>query len=384
VSVFAAPFSLAAAAAVAGSGPLEPAQVTTALGRLAEHSLLVLVTGAEGTSYHALEPVRQFAMTRLDAAADDQARSRHLAWCLSTAAELDGADPAAPGWPRAFDAAADECRAALGWAAGPPGPHAGAYQLAATFSGLLFARGRLREAQQRYEQAAALAAGPASAAYALECAAATAKIRTVGAEALRLDRAAAAAFLQAGDGAAASVAFARSAEQIDRFAGIFADLPAAGTAGLLLAEARRHAGGDLRAAAAVGAAEAQVAGLSGPHAAEAAGQAVRLARQSGDPLLISAALDAATAGLMAQGDISAAAGIAAERISTLPPLARDPRAALELKDALHTAIFTGIAAGHITRSLDLAERHFTLPFLREERDLGGEDLLAPAVGGGPP
>jgi hypothetical protein len=67
------------------------------LGRLAEHSLLVLVTRAEGTSYHALEPVRQFALTRLDAAADDQARPRHLAWCLSTAAELDGADPAARG-----------------------------------------------------------------------------------------------------------------------------------------------------------------------------------------------------------------------------------------------------------------------------------------------
>ena len=106
---------------------------------------------------------------------------------------------------------------------------------------------------------------------------------------------------------------------------------------------------------------------------------MRLARQSGDPLLISAALDAATARLMAQGDISAAADIADERISTLPSLARDPRAALELKDALHTAIFTGAAAGHLRRSLDLAERHYGLPFLREERDLGGEDLLAPAA-----
>jgi predicted ATPase/DNA-binding CsgD family transcriptional regulator len=378
VSVFAAPFSPAAAAQVAGFSPLEPAQVTTTLGRLTEHSLLVLVTGAEGTSYHALEPVRQFAMTRLDAA-DDQARPRHLAWCLSTAAGLDAADPAAPGWPRAFDAVADECRAALGWGAGLPGPHSDAYQLAAAFSGLLYARGRLREAQQCYELAAALAAGPAAAADALECAAATAKIRTVGAEALRLDRAAAAAFLEADDGAAASVAFARSAEHIDRFAGMFADLPAAGTAGLLLAEARRYAGGDPRAAAAVGSAEAQVASLSGTRAAEAAGRAVRLARQSGDPLLISSALDAATAGLMAQGDISAAADIADERISTLPLLARDPRAALELKDALHTAIFTAVAAGHLRRSLDLAERHYSLPFLREERDLGGEDLLAPAA-----
>ena len=63
----------------------------------------------------------------------------------------------------------------------------------------------------------------------------------------------------------------------------------------------------------------------------------------------------------------------------LPPLGRDPRVAFELKDALHTAIFTGVAAGQVARSLDHAERHYGLPFLREERDLGGEDLIAPAA-----
>ena len=46
---------------------------------------------------------------------------------------------------------------------------------------------------------------------------------------------------------------------------------------------------------------------------------------------------------------------------------------------LHTAIFTGIAAGQIARSLDHAERHCSLPFLREERYLGSEDLIAPAA-----
>ena len=92
-------------------------------------------------------------------------------------------------------------------------------RLAATFSGLLFTRGRLREAQQRYEQAAALASDVVAEAWALECAAATAKIRTAGDEALRLDRAAAAAYLRAGDPAAASVAFARCAEHVNRFAG---------------------------------------------------------------------------------------------------------------------------------------------------------------------
>ena len=379
VSVFAAPFGLAAAVTVAGFAPVEPAQVADALGRLAEHSLLAPAAGTGGTRYHALEPVRQFAAARLDADGEQQARRRHLAWCLAEAAGLEHADPAGPGWPEIFDAAADEFRAALGWSAARPGLRDDACRMAAALSGLLFSRGRIREAQQRYEQAATLAVDAAAAAPALERAAATAGIRTLGEEALRLDRAAAAAYLQAGDSAAASVAFARAAGHIDRFAGMYARRPAADTAAALLADARALAADDLRAAAAIGCAEAQEASASGGHAAGRAAQALRLARQAGDPLLISAALDAITLGQMTDGDISAAASTAAERIGTLPALDRDPRVAFELKDALHTAIFTGVAAGQVARSLEHAERHYALPFLREERHLGAEDLVAPAA-----
>ena len=67
VAVFAAPFGLAAATVVVGYDPVEPARVADALGRLAEHSLLVPVASAGATRYHALEPVRQFAATRLTA-----------------------------------------------------------------------------------------------------------------------------------------------------------------------------------------------------------------------------------------------------------------------------------------------------------------------------
>ena len=323
--------------------------------------------------------MRQFAAARLDADGEQQARRRHLAWCLAEAAGLEHADPAGPGWPEIFDAAADEFRAALGWSAARPGLRDDACRMAAALSGLLFSRGRIREAQQRYEQAATLAVDAAAAAPALERAAATAGIRTLGEEALRLDRAAAAAYLQAGDSAAASVAFARAAGHIDRFAGMYARRPAADTAAALLADARALAADDLRAAAAIGCAEAQEASASGGHAAGRAAQALRLARQAGDPLLISAALDAITLGQMTDGDISAAASTAAERIGTLPALDRDPRVAFELKDALHTAIFTGVAAGQVARSLEHAERHYALPFLREERHLGAEDLVAPAA-----
>ena len=86
------------------------------------------------------------------------------------------------------------------------------------------------------------AADAAEAAALLECAAATAKIRTAGGEALRLDRAAAAAHLRAGGPAAASVTCARCAEHVSRFAGMYADLPVAGTVGGLLADARAGAG----------------------------------------------------------------------------------------------------------------------------------------------
>ena len=73
------------------------------------------------------------------------------------------------------------------------------------------------------------------------------------------------------------------------------------------------------------------------------------------------------------------AATAAERVSCRPRWGGTRGLAFELKDALHTAIFTGVAAGQIARSLDHAERHYSLPFLREERYLGSEDLIAPAA-----
>ncbi len=74
-----------------------------------------------GRAHHALEPVRQFAAARLDAEADGDGhgggRRRHLGWCLTETAGLDRADTAERKWQAAFDAAADEFRAALAWSA---------------------------------------------------------------------------------------------------------------------------------------------------------------------------------------------------------------------------------------------------------------------------
>lgn len=379
VAVFATPFAAAAATAVAGFSPVPPSQVPAALASLAEHSLLMADASPGGTRYRTLEPVRQFAAALLDTAEGDQARGLHCAWCLAETASMEEGDPAEPGWCEVFDAEANDLRAALGWSVAWPGLRPDAWRLAAALARLLFARGRLREAQHRYEQAASLAGDHAATATALECAAAIAKSRTLGQEALRLDRAAADAFLRAGQPADAAVALARSAEHVSRFAGMYAERPAPGTAEALLAEARDSAGTDPCALAAIGNAEASAGHSGDPAGAAAVVRSLRLAWQAGDPLLVSAALDTTMVLHVTHGDITQAADIAAERIGALTPLARDPRAAFELKDALHTAAFTELAAGQIPRSLQHAEQEHRLPFVREEPDLGCEDLLAPAA-----
>ena len=93
VSVFAAPFTAGAAAAVlAGWPPVERGAIPTILAGLADQSLLVAIADPGGTRYRALETIRQYGADRLDDAGEsDQARSRHLSWCLEAGAALDAA-----------------------------------------------------------------------------------------------------------------------------------------------------------------------------------------------------------------------------------------------------------------------------------------------------
>ncbi len=61
ISVFAAPFTAAAAEAVGAGWPPAGDGVTgAALARLADQSLLVAVADASGTRYRALETIRQY------------------------------------------------------------------------------------------------------------------------------------------------------------------------------------------------------------------------------------------------------------------------------------------------------------------------------------
>ena len=87
VSVFVAPFTVAAAAEVTGCRGA--GVVADGLARLAEQSLLVVTASPTGTEYRALETIRQYGTERLAEAGElVEARSRHLRWCLAEAADL--------------------------------------------------------------------------------------------------------------------------------------------------------------------------------------------------------------------------------------------------------------------------------------------------------
>src|SRR5215472_9424448 len=153
VSIFVSPFTATAAAEVAGFPPLEPGEVVDGLARLADQSLLIVAASAGGTRYRAPETIRQYGTGQLAATGELAAtRARHLRWCLTTATGL-APDPsrATGGWRASFDAAADDIRAALGWAAGQPEHLTEARDLALSLAGLAFSRNLAGEAQQRYE-----------------------------------------------------------------------------------------------------------------------------------------------------------------------------------------------------------------------------------------
>jgi predicted ATPase/DNA-binding CsgD family transcriptional regulator len=168
VSVFAAPFTSAAAAQVlAGSPPVAGCAIPAVLAALAERSLLVAAVGPGGTRYRVPETIRQYGVDQLTQAGESvDARVRHLRWCLEAAEAL-----AVPGegdgaaWRSSFDQVAYELRSALGWATSSGQCRAHAIRLAIRLAELSFARGMPGESQRRYEQAAGLAGNDAAAAF---------------------------------------------------------------------------------------------------------------------------------------------------------------------------------------------------------------------------
>ncbi|MHA4819957.1 ATP-binding protein [Streptomyces aculeolatus] len=375
VSVFVAPFTAAAAAEVAGDGPEDASAVADGLGRLAEQSLLAVTPSATGTRYRALETIRQYGAERLAAAGEQTAvRTRHLGWCGAAATALTGT--VGPDWRARFDDLAEDMRAALGWAAAQPDLRADAHRLALSLAGLAFTRNLPGEAQQRYEQAAALAGDGAGAAVALRHAAAVAGCRRLGDDMYRLHRAAAEAAERAGDRAGAGRDLAEAATAAYRFSTSFTRLPAVAEVTAVLARARDLAGDDPRAGAAVALAEAAVvsdaygavqgdADNAVDRTVERVEHAVELARRAGDPVTESAALDALSGALSWAGDAFATAAATRRRTEALAPLPPTPAATHERMDALAMAAGTAVGAGELDRARRWGRQLADHPLLAE-------------------
>ncbi|MEU3659688.1 LuxR C-terminal-related transcriptional regulator [Streptomyces sp. NPDC032940] len=346
---------VAALAVAEGTEGTGIAAVVDGLGRLAEQSLLTVTPSATGTRYQALETIRQYGAERLAEAGElDGVRARHLAWCLAAASALEGAS--GPDWRARFDALADDCRAALAWAAGRPERRADAHRLALSLARLAFTRTLLGEAQQRYEQAASLTDDGTAAAEALRQAAGVAGCRRLGDDMYRLHRAAAGAARRAGDGAGACRDLATAATVAYRFSTLFTRIPPVAEVTALLAEAREQSDGSPAASAAVALAEAAVlhdaygavqgaAENTVADTAVRAEQAVALARRTGDPVAESAALDALSGARSWAGDSFGSAAAARRRVDVLASLAPAPAATHESMDALAMAAGNAVGVG---------------------------------------
>jgi predicted ATPase/DNA-binding CsgD family transcriptional regulator len=376
LGVLVAPFDADAAVAVAAFPPLSAGDVRAALVQLSEHNLLATTAGGAALSHRMLEPIRQYGLARMTAG-DRPAYAQHLAWCLREAEAALAGERGGDG----VRMIADDARAALAWAARPERPPGaarspdGAHPLARRFGLLLYRDGTIREAQERLEQAAAFAADGTGAAADLGRAAAVAKCRVAGEDALRLELAAAG---RATDPRDRARALGRAAELLNRFPGMFAE-PSPQSADDLLRRAVPLAAGDPHATAVIAVAAASYAAASGAPTLASTQAALAAARAVPDAVLESGALDALIAATIFGGDVVEAHRLAQQRLALLPPWRDDPAAGLELKDALHVATFCALGAGDLTTAQDMARRQHELPFLRERRDLADDELMAPAA-----
>ncbi|MBB5787537.1 LuxR C-terminal-related transcriptional regulator [Jiangella mangrovi] len=381
VSVFAAPFSVAAADAVVADG-VTGGSVVAELAALADHSLLVPVAGRDGTRYLALETIRQYGAELLTAAGEEgDVRNAHLRWCADEGTALLAADPATPDWRGRVDRLADDLHAALGWVTAGDGelpPTPSAMEVALLVGRLCHRRGLPGEAQRRFEQAAALAPDDASEAAALRLAAGSARSRLAGADALRLHLAAAAAAERSGAPVTAAGQLAHAAELVHRSAGILAEVPSEETAAGWLADARRLGGDDPGVLARIAVVEAFAAAADEPDAVVRTERALELASASGDAVVESAALDQLTGLRLARGEARAALASALERTELLSgPL--DPEQGFELSDAYGMATESAIAAGDLRLARQTAETLRDLPAQREVAHVGTARLAVVMV-----
>jgi len=375
VSVFAAPFTVEAAAQVAGFLPVD-AGLADGLARLADNSLAVARPGAE-TRYRVLETIRQYGVDQLGQVGElEEVRARQVRWCLATAEELveradedvedyvqgRGGDGA---WRGAFDLVADDLRAGFAWAVSRRDLRADAHRLALLLASLTFLRGLPAEAQRRFEEAATLTDDPAARVAALNDAAGAAMCRHVGNDTFRLWRRAADIAAESGDGVTAAHNLALAATLINRGPGIMAEVPPPEVVEELILEAVALAGASPLAEPSILTAQAFNGDELDPVTQELAERAVTLARRVGDAYDESAALDELSAVHLAGGVVPGAVATVRARIEVLGRIPLGPATGMEFSDCYAMASEISLTAGDFVAARAYADRLASLPFVTE-------------------
>ncbi|MCW6005266.1 LuxR C-terminal-related transcriptional regulator [Micromonospora sp. CPCC 205371] len=351
LSVFVGGLDLTAVAAVLPGR--SSGAVADVLGRLVDKSL-VMHQGGTRSRWRLLETVRAFAAERLDASGErTDVQQRHLRWAAAAGADLecrlDGE------WRGDFDAVVDDLRAAL--AAAAPGSELVPHQLARSLGHLTYARRFLHEAPGHYEEAARRAPSPQEAARDLRSASDSAHAFIDTGRAFDLLLASAEQARLAGDANAEAITLAFAVTTANRHpAGFAKEVPHERLRDLL---DRATAIGDhhdrfvaahLAAANAWNAHGEKVTPDPGLMTA-----AVATARATGDPVLISACLDAVGIAALAAGRFREAHRIATERMALLDDMSRDdPYAAPEITDTYHMAATCAVTVGDPSTALSVA------------------------------
>ena len=371
VSTFRTAFSPADAGMVAAYAGISERDIAGALGRLAQHSLLEAATMPR-VRYRTLETVRQFGNEQLSAKGDRTAQERHLDWCAGRVADLDGNEDESS-WAAEVDAIADEVRATLA-SIGNTREVPAAHDLARQLADLLFDRGRTTDSQNMFEYAASLADSETIEAADLTLAAAVAKCRIAGPDALRLEQLATDKALAGGDIDLAVRSLASSIGLIARFQGMFDDPPPLDRANRLLEHASKYGAYSPIAEFTIAATEAT---LDPSRDIDELEDFASRALASGELVQASVLLEAVAVRYGEDQHPAQALDACRRRLGLFDSVTTGPSLAFELRDAFHTATFIATAAGHLEEAIELAERFARLPFLRDEPDLALEEGIVP-------
>jgi predicted ATPase/DNA-binding CsgD family transcriptional regulator len=379
LGVFAAGFDLNAAVAVSSAG--SRGMVADLIGRLTDKSLLSHRRDQEGSRWQMLGTIRLYALDRLAASGEEPAvRQAHLDWAAAMADDLERRLEKGQQWRVAFDMVADDLRAALITATSPNG-HDVSHRLARTLGHLAYARQFLLESRGHYEVAAAHAP-PAQAAWDLRAAADVAMAEGDGDVAFGLLLASADRAAEAGDNAAQAAALAYAATIADRFAGNFPqEAPHERLRHLVEEAARLAPDGDPVTAAYLASAAAWTAqpekSIPDPALVD---DALAAARRTGDPVLISGALDAVVAALDASGRLREAHQVNRERAALLSRLPRhDPRTGTEILDTFHMVTEIAVTAGDLPAALSTAQRAQEDEIAKGQPHLAASKSILPLV-----